>query len=173
MGEEVSPDFIYSGLVYLTIAMVGGCLGSFASAVAYRIRHGESWIKDPFDVSGKVVPARSRCPRCGHQLSWLDLIPVLSWIFILHGRCRYCHERVAVRYPLVELAGSLLLALFYAMGGGPLLLIAFSVTLPFALACGLLLVDKVRPPLYVIILTGFLVLFFILAFFKGGGFEIS
>ena len=36
------------------------------------------------------------------MIAWFDNIPVLSWL-MLRGRCRHCHERISVQYPLVEL----------------------------------------------------------------------
>ena len=73
-------------------AALGAAFGSFLNCAAWRIAHGESFLK-----------GHSRCPACGHALGALDLIPVLSWL-LLRGRCRYCGERVSVRYPLTELA---------------------------------------------------------------------
>jgi leader peptidase (prepilin peptidase)/N-methyltransferase len=72
-------------------ALFGATIGSFLNVVIYRLPRGES-----------IVKPRSRCPECGHQLSALDNIPVLSWL-ILRGRCRSCGVRISPRYPLVEL----------------------------------------------------------------------
>ena len=47
-----------------------------------------------------VFPA-SRCPSCGHLLSWTDNIPVVSYTF-LGGRCRYCRAPISIRYPIIE-----------------------------------------------------------------------
>jgi len=48
-----------------------------------------------------IVP-RSACPSCGHMISALENIPVLSWL-CLRGRCRQCKAPISPRYPLVEL----------------------------------------------------------------------
>ena len=48
-----------------------------------------------------MVP-RSACPACGHHISALENIPVLSWL-ALRGRCRGCGTAISVRYPLIEL----------------------------------------------------------------------
>ncbi len=61
--------------------------------------------KPPFNL---LVP-RSRCPHCGHQISALENIPVLSWLF-LRGACRECRKPIPVRYPLVELLTGVLAA---------------------------------------------------------------
>ncbi len=75
-----------------TIALLLGlCVGSFLNVCVSR------W---PAELS--VVRPRSRCPNCGHQLSWFENIPVLSWL-VLRARCRCCDERISAIYPLGEL----------------------------------------------------------------------
>lgn len=50
---------------------------------------------------------RSACPSCGHRISALENIPVVSWL-ALRGKCSACGARIAARYPVVEiLAGAL------------------------------------------------------------------
>ena len=62
---------------------------------------------------------RSRCPACGHAIRWYQNIPVLSWL-ALRGRCSACGTRIALRYPLVELAtGLLFAALGWRLGAQP------------------------------------------------------
>jgi leader peptidase (prepilin peptidase)/N-methyltransferase len=78
---------------------LGLLLGSFLNVVAYRLPRGESL----------VLPA-SRCPGCDMPIRPYDNVPVLSWL-LLRGRCRSCGERIAWRYPLVELVTAALLAL--------------------------------------------------------------
>ena len=84
--------------VLVMAAAWGAVFGSFVNCVAWRLVHGESPWK-----------GRSHCAVCDHELGALDLIPVLSWLF-LGGRCRYCGERISVRYTLAEL----LLAAYFA-----------------------------------------------------------
>ncbi len=72
--------------------VLGTVFGSFLNCAAWRTARGESFLK-----------GRSRCTACGHELSALDLVPVLSWVF-LKGRCRYCGAKISARYPLTELA---------------------------------------------------------------------
>ena len=79
-------------VVFLAVAgVLGACLGSFVNCLAWRMVHGES-----------VWRGRSHCAECNHQLSALDLVPVLSWLF-LRGRCRYCGQKVSPRYVAAEL----------------------------------------------------------------------
>ena len=81
-----------SPIYFLLVAgLLGACLGSFVNCLAWRLVHGES-----------VWKGRSHCAVCNHPLAPLDLVPVLSWLF-LRGRCRYCGERIAARYMAAEL----------------------------------------------------------------------
>lgn len=52
---------------------------------------------------------RSRCPACGHQISWYENVPVLSYLF-LRGRCSVCSTAISLRYPLVEAFTAVLFA---------------------------------------------------------------
>lgn len=49
---------------------------------------------------------RSHCPHCQKIIRIYDNIPLLSWL-ILKGRCRDCHEKISLRYPLAELLTAL------------------------------------------------------------------
>lgn len=84
---------IYSAVL---VFVFGTAMGSFLNCAAWRIAHKESFLK-----------GRSHCPECGHTLGFLDLIPILSWIF-LKGKCRYCGKKVSVRYLLTETVFGLL-----------------------------------------------------------------
>ncbi len=89
-----------TALTALFAAAFGAVVGSFANVVVYRLPRGES-----------VVHPGSRCPSCGRRLSVIDLVPVLSWLF-LRGKCRTCGAPISPRYPLVEL---LMAATFVAL----------------------------------------------------------
>ena len=81
-------------LIFFAIAafVLGTCMGSFLNCAAYRIVRGESFLK-----------GHSHCTSCGHDLAAKDLVPVLSWLST-GGKCRYCGEKISVRYPLTEIA---------------------------------------------------------------------
>ncbi len=65
-----------------------------------------------------LATPRSACPHCGHRITALENIPVLSWL-ALRGRCRGCGTRISARYPLVELlTGALTLAVALRFGPG-------------------------------------------------------
>lgn len=91
----------------ITVAafIVGLCVGSFLNVCIAR------W---PHDLS--VVRPRSRCPSCGHQLSWFENIPVMSWL-ALRARCRCCDEPISPIYPLGEIAIGVLWALAFSHFG--------------------------------------------------------
>lgn len=65
---------------------------------------GEGWDgKTPRVEEAGVSRGRSQCPSCRKTLTWPELIPILSFIF-LRGHCRACHHQLSPQYPLVELA---------------------------------------------------------------------
>ncbi|HET9946786.1 MAG TPA: prepilin peptidase, partial [Patescibacteria group bacterium] len=74
-------------------------LGSFLLLVIDRIPKNET-----------VLFGHSHCDFCGHTLSAKDLIPVFSYVF-LKGRCRYCHKKLSLSYPLIEVLTGMLLAI--------------------------------------------------------------
>lgn len=57
-----------------------------------------------------LITPRSRCPNCGHLISALENIPVISYL-LLRGRCKGCATPISIRYPLIELLSALLSAL--------------------------------------------------------------
>jgi leader peptidase (prepilin peptidase) / N-methyltransferase len=85
--------------------VLGLIFGSFLNVAAHRLPRGESL----------ATPA-SRCPGCGTAIKPYDNVPVLSWL-LLRGRCRSCGESIAWRYPLVELATAVLMALTVVVVG--------------------------------------------------------
>jgi leader peptidase (prepilin peptidase) / N-methyltransferase len=59
---------------------------------------------------------RSRCPKCGHQITALENIPVVSWL-VLRGKCSGCKAPISARYPTIELITGLLGGLAIAFFG--------------------------------------------------------
>jgi leader peptidase (prepilin peptidase)/N-methyltransferase len=102
--------------------LFGLLIGSFLNVVILRIpaRLEWQWRRDSREMLGLaeseapdggdgaepappgIVVERSFCPKCHHQLSAFDNIPVLSWL-ALGGRCRYCKAPISLQYPAVEL----------------------------------------------------------------------
>ena len=91
MPVESSELSLLLPLLAPLVALAGACVGSFLNVVAWRLPRQES-----------VIWPGSHCPHCGTQLAWNDNLPVLGWL-LLRGRCRHCHQPIALRYPLVEL----------------------------------------------------------------------
>ncbi len=102
---ENSFFFTESVLFGIWIFLLGAAIGSFANLCAARIPIGISVITPP-----------SRCDACKIPIRTLHKIPVASWIY-LRGKCAYCHNRISVEYPLVELfCGTLALLLYREFG---------------------------------------------------------
>ena len=80
-------EFVFAAFVFL----LGASFGSFLNVAISRWPEGLS-----------VVKPRSRCPKCGHQISAGENIPILSWL-MLRGRCSGCGVRISAQYPIVEL----------------------------------------------------------------------
>lgn len=106
-----------AALVVLAI-LVGLMVGSFLNVVIHRLPKmmERGWLTECAELRGETPPLfekltlatpRSRCPHCGHRITAIENIPVLSYIF-LRGRCRGCQARISPRYPLVEALSGLL-----------------------------------------------------------------
>jgi leader peptidase (prepilin peptidase) / N-methyltransferase len=80
----------------LLVLILGLVIGSFLNVCIYRIQREESVAFPP-----------SHCTSCGYNLKAVDLIPVISYIF-LRGKCRNCTEKISMRYPIVELINGLM-----------------------------------------------------------------
>ena len=122
--------------------LVGLCIGSFLNVVIHRLPRmmERDWQAQCAEGRGETPPPtellslarpRSRCPHCGHPISALENIPVLSYLF-LRGRCSACSARISPRYPLVEgLTG--LISAFAVWHFGPTLTAAAALCLAWAL----------------------------------------
>lgn len=97
-----------SFLPLVFVACLGLILGSFCNALLFRFNTGKS-----------VMRGRSACMRCGHELNALDLVPLLSHLY-LRGRCRYCTANISWQYPAVEAAAALLAVLTWLQNPEPL-----------------------------------------------------
>ena len=67
----------------------------------------------PFNLA---VP-RSRCPECGNEITALQNIPIISYLF-LKGKCAGCKTKISVRYPIIEFV-TMMLSLLVAWKLGP------------------------------------------------------
>ena len=88
-------------LYIICFFIIGLVFGSFFCLVGLRLSTSTSFIK-----------GRSYCDNCHHELKGLDLIPLLSYVF-LKGKCRYCHQRISPLSFFIELVTGVLFALSY------------------------------------------------------------
>lgn len=83
------------------VFIIGLTIGSFLNVCIYRIPEEQSIINPP-----------SHCPKCNNRLKAIDLVPVISYL-IMRGKCRYCKEKVSIRYMLVEMLTGILFLFVY------------------------------------------------------------
>ncbi len=105
---------LYPLLFHGVILVLGLMVGSFLNVVIHRlpIMMQSEWRHDCLEFLEQPTPdkterfnlavPRSRCGNCGHQISALENIPLLSYL-ILSGRCKGCGTAISLQYPLVEL----------------------------------------------------------------------
>ncbi len=96
-------------MIILMLAVLGLCFGSFVNALVWRL-HEQRQPQAKRVASLKelsISKGRSMCPHCQHTLQAIDLLPVVSWLW-LRGRCRYCKAPIGWQYPLVELVVAIL-----------------------------------------------------------------
>lgn len=90
---------------FVLVAVIGLILGSFATALSFRVPRKMKW--------GAV---RSACPSCQNPLGVAQLVPVFSWV-LSKGRCHFCKCKISIRYPLIEVASAALcLGVLFAYG---------------------------------------------------------
>jgi len=106
-------------VAYTTLAAVLGLMvGSFLNVVIHRLPKmmERGWMAECAELRGEpplqaekltLATPRSRCPHCGHGITAVENIPLLSFL-LLRGRCRACQARISPRYPLVEALSGLL-----------------------------------------------------------------
>ena len=111
---------------YVSMAVFGLVVGSFLNVVIYRLPKmlERDWqqqcrallkVNVPESVPAEslsLITPRSQCPRCGHKITAVENIPVVSYL-ILSGKCSACHHAIGIRYPIIELTSGML-ALFSA-----------------------------------------------------------
>jgi leader peptidase (prepilin peptidase)/N-methyltransferase len=104
----------------LVLAMLGLCIDSFLNVVIHRLplMMERSWRAESAELLGVTIEEtppltlsapRSRCPSCGHQITWYENIPLLSYLK-LGGKCSACKTPISLRYPAVEVLTALLFA---------------------------------------------------------------
>ncbi len=106
----------------IIVFIFGSVMGSFLNVCIHRMPKSES-----------VVWPRSHCPKCHKRIPGYDNIPFISFI-LLKGRCRFCKEKISLRYPLVELLTALLFLVFFMRYG-----LSYNFFFYVVLACALII----------------------------------
>jgi leader peptidase (prepilin peptidase)/N-methyltransferase len=93
--------------------LFGLCIGSFLNVVIHRLPKmlEREWRAECASLAGQeppqaepynLVAPRSRCPSCGHRITALENVPLVSWL-ALRGKCSQCKAKISAKYPIVEL----------------------------------------------------------------------
>lgn len=95
----------YDVFMCIMVFIFGTVLGSFYNVVGYRLPNNMS-----------IIYPDSHCPNCNHKLKFYELIPILSYVFLL-GKCKECKKRISISYPFFELLTGLLFLISYIIFG--------------------------------------------------------
>ncbi|MCA2999978.1 MAG: prepilin peptidase [Rhodocyclaceae bacterium] len=150
-----------------TLGLLGLLVGSFLNVVIYRLPkmmeadwkrqcveylHPEQAETQAKTSKYNLVSPRSACPSCGHQITALENIPVLSYV-VLGGKCSACKAPIGVRYPAIEAITGILTALlawkfgFGVQAFAAIVLVWAMIALTFIDADTTLLPDDITLPL--------------------------
>ncbi|WP_417542813.1 prepilin peptidase [Methylophaga thalassica] len=153
-----------SPVAWIIIAGILGLLvGSFLNVVIYRlpIILEREWTEQCAELGDQASPPeavftlsrpRSACPHCGHAITALENIPVISYLF-LAGKCKACRTPISIRYPIIEALSALMSVIIswhFGFGWsavGALLLSWALIALTFIDVDHQLLPDKITLPL--------------------------
>ena len=103
----------YPGLFVAAVITVSLGVGSFLNVVIHRLPKmlERQWRAELAGLNGQEPPAaappynlavpRSQCPACGHRITAMENVPLLSYL-LLRGKCSACGVRISARYPLIE-----------------------------------------------------------------------
>jgi len=111
------------GWFLTTVFILGLLIGSFLNVVISRLPlmlqrewrnqcHEILELEDGADKPERLDLShpRSHCPHCGHMITALENVPLISYLF-LRGRCSGCHKPISIRYPVIELLTATLMLL--------------------------------------------------------------
>lgn len=98
------------------VGLLGLMVGSFLNVVIHRLpmMMEREWRTHCAELTENDTPSseneeklnlstpRSRCPHCGHAITALENIPIISYLG-LRGRCSGCSAKISARYPIIEL----------------------------------------------------------------------
>jgi leader peptidase (prepilin peptidase)/N-methyltransferase len=115
--------------VTVIAAVFGLLIGSFLNVVIYRVpkMYQRAWENEVAEEQDQPLPhtdrfnlmvPRSACPHCGHQITALENIPVISYL-VLRGKCSQCKAPISPRYPVIEaVTGALSALMVWHFGTG-------------------------------------------------------
>ncbi|MFH1355044.1 MAG: prepilin peptidase [Candidatus Omnitrophota bacterium] len=106
----------------IIVFVFGSIVGSFLNVCIHRMPLSES-----------IVWPRSHCPKCKKKIPGYDNIPFISFM-LLGGRCRFCTERISLRYPLVEFFSAAMFVVLFRQFG-----LSFDFFLFALFSCGLII----------------------------------
>lgn len=121
-------------VVVATLGGFGVLVGSVLTMLVYRVPREQP-----------LLWRSSHCPSCKEALRARHTVPLVSWV-VLRGRCVHCHERVSVRYPLIELGTGVLFAAITLRFGVTVQLPAYLFLAAVGLVLGLIEFDVRRLP---------------------------
>ncbi len=119
---DISHLLQQSSIMFISLSVIFGLMvGSFLNVVIYRLPKimENEWHNNCLELQGKeateaskytLAYPRSACPGCGHMITALENIPVISYLF-LKGKCSSCKTPISLRYPLIEALTGLLIGL--------------------------------------------------------------
>ncbi|MDP1766050.1 MAG: A24 family peptidase [Methylotenera sp.] len=120
--SDISSVLQQNSAIFITLSVVFGLMvGSFLNVVIHRLPKmmEREWHNNCLELQGKDLPEtskytlahpRSTCPNCGHKITALENIPVISYLF-LKGKCSGCKSAISIRYPLIEALTGILIGL--------------------------------------------------------------
>jgi leader peptidase (prepilin peptidase)/N-methyltransferase len=142
------------------VFVLGCIIGSFLNVCIYRIPLGENLAYPP-----------SHCPNCGHKIRWYENIPILSYVFLLRGKCRKCKTKISIQYPLVEFLTGVVYTLVFLKYG-----VSFRTLIFFMFFSLLIVLSGIDLKKYYIpdrLSLSLIFLGLVLSFFNGVGLERS
>ncbi len=155
MGHLLADLPVYLELSIVTI--VGLILGSFSTALTYRVPREIPWA---FNTAKQQQSAYySACPRCKTRLTVSDLVPVLSWL-LSAGKCRHCKAPISFIYPLVEIGVLAMCLISYAVFDFTLPLLIMVLASPFLMALMAIDIERMLLPNQLVLILFFIGLFF-------------
>lgn len=159
MLDAIAHSFIKmqsnTELFIVLASAFGLVLGSFLNVLIHRIpliiskeSQGTSHpVNASLLIQAVYSPSqpRSACPGCGHHISALENIPIISYL-LLKGRCSACNMAIRLRYPIVEALTSVLFGLIAWQYGWSSLTVFSFILASTLITYSLIELDSGRPP---------------------------